>query len=200
MNFPEFSITQRHYNLIINQVQKNYPYESGGFVGGKDYTITAVHPVFNQDYSNKTDIFAMSSVDIERAHLFFAKHGLTYYGSYHSHPKGAAIPSQQDLTHIQKYLFIISLRDFHNPDFAAYQVIGHQRARRVPLNVVSDTAFSVKNIRESQANNPALNVRHADFNDPDLLNQHIDNVFNRNPTYQKDARRNDDSGEFSTLA
>ena len=66
----QFSITQRHYNIIIEQVQKNYPYESGGFIGGKDGVITAIFPVLNQDISNKTDVFAIYPQDIERAHLF----------------------------------------------------------------------------------------------------------------------------------
>ena len=142
----EFSITQRHYNIIIDQVKKNYPYEAGGFIGGKDFLISAIYPVFNQDISNKTDVFAVYNEDIERAHLFFNKHGLIILGLYHSHPKGAAIPSKQDLTHIQKYLFIISLRNFDRPDFAAHKVTGHQQSERVPLNIVSDQHFSVKDI------------------------------------------------------
>ena len=76
----QFSITQRHYNIIIEQVQKNYPYESGGFVGGKEGTITAIFPVLNQDISNKTDVFAIYPQDIERAHLFFEKHGFRQVG------------------------------------------------------------------------------------------------------------------------
>ena len=90
--------------------------------------------------------FAIFPEDIERAHLFFNKHGLEYYGTYHSHPKGEAIPSKQDLSHIQKYLFIISLKNFDSPDFAAYEVTGVQQAERVPLRILSDKDFSVKDI------------------------------------------------------
>ena len=62
----DFSITQRHYDIIIEQVGKNYPYESGGFIGGKDNLISAIYPVMNQDTSNKTDVFAIYPQDIER--------------------------------------------------------------------------------------------------------------------------------------
>ena len=65
----EFSITQRHYDIIIKQVQQNYPYESGGFIGGKDGLISAIFPVFNQDYSGKTRL--QFPEDIQRAHCFW---------------------------------------------------------------------------------------------------------------------------------
>ena len=199
-----FSITQRHYDIIIDQVKKNYPYESGGFIGGKDFQVTAIYPVLNQDISNKTDVFAIYPQDIERAHLFFEKHGLEYYGTYHSHPKGAAIPSKQDLTHIQKYLFIISLRNFDQPDFAAFKVTGHQQADRVPLNVISDSKFSVKDIHgkgETKTLDGFIVPDHTpDFNDPNTLNQKIDDVFNQSSNYEKQNRLLDDDGDFSTLA
>ena len=199
-----FSITKRHYDIIIEQVQKNYPYESGGFIGGKDLQVTAIFPVMNQDISNKTDVFAIYPQDIERAHLFFEKHGLEYYGTYHSHPKGEAIPSQQDLTHIQKYLFIISLRNFNQPDFAAYKVTGHQQAERVPLTVVSDNDFSVKDIHSKgetkTSDGLVIPSGTPDFNNTSLLNQQLDDVFNKSANYKKETRDFDEGGDFSTLA
>ncbi|MEK9726572.1 MAG: M67 family metallopeptidase [Candidatus Margulisiibacteriota bacterium] len=203
-SLASFSITKRHYDIIIEQVQKNYPYESGGFIGGKDHQVTAIYPVLNQDISNKTDVFAIYPQDIERAHLFFEKHGLEYYGTYHSHPKGAAIPSQQDLTHIQKYLFIISLRNFDQPDFAAFQVTGHQQAERIPLNVVSDSKFSVKDIFSKDKNKTLdgfiIPEGTPDFNNSETLNQKINDVFNQSTQYEKQQRLLDDDGDFSTLA
>jgi len=199
-----FSITERHYKIIIDQVQKNYPYESGGFIGGKDNVISAIYPVMNQDISNKTDVFAIFPQDIERAHLFFNKHGLEYYGTYHSHPKGEAIPSKQDLSHIQKYLFIISLRDFDNPDFAAYEVTGVQKADRVPLRIISDANFSVKDIHgdgsKKTLDGLVIPEGTPDYNNASLLNQQIDNLFNQSSNYQKKKRLLDDDGDFSTLA
>ncbi|MBL6722523.1 MAG: Mov34/MPN/PAD-1 family protein [Candidatus Margulisbacteria bacterium] len=199
----EFSITQRHYEIIIDQVKKNFPYESGGFVGGKNGLISAIYPVYNQDISNKTDIFAVSRDDIERAHLFFNKHALDYYGTYHSHPKGAAIPSKQDLSHIQKYLFIISLASFDQPDFAAFKVTGVQQAKRIPLNVVSNDQFSVKDIhaKTNKATNDGQEKDATpDFNNTDILNEQINNVFSDQATYKRKSQQNNGPGDFSTLA
>ena len=200
----QFSITQRHYNIIIEQVQKNYPYESGGFVGGKEGTITAIFPVLNQDISNKTDVFAIYPQDIERAHLFFEKHGLEYYGTYHSHPKGEAIPSQQDLTHIQKYLFIISLKNFDHPDFAAYKVVGHQKADRIPLNIVKDQDYQVKDIQSSKKNRTPdgfiIPKDIPDYNDNEQLNKQVNRLFEGTSSYERSELFLVDSGDFSTLA
>jgi proteasome lid subunit RPN8/RPN11 len=194
-----FSISKRQYDIIINQVKKNYPYESGGFVGGKDYLISAILPSFNQDISNKTDVFAFYSQDIERAHSFFNKHGLDYYGTYHSHPKGIAYPSQQDLSHVQKYLFIISLKNFDQPDFAAHEIIGHQMSVRVPLNVISDNHFSVKELHSTPITNSASSSQ-LDYNDLDHLSQKIEDVFNQSTSYEKHPQDHGGGGDFSTLA
>jgi len=201
----EFSITERHYSIIIDQVKKNYPYESGGFIGGKDHLISAIYPVFNQDISNKTDVFAVYKEDIERAHLFFNKHGLDYYGTYHSHPKGEAIPSRQDLSHIQTYLFIISLINFDSPDFAAYQVTGAQQAKRVPLHVVSNNQFSVKDIHENKKTNKTVDgfyipTNTPDYNNTDNLNKQINDIFSQQSNYEKNKPLNDENSDFSKLA
>jgi proteasome lid subunit RPN8/RPN11 len=205
----EFSITQRHYDIILEQVKTNFPYESGGFIGGKDHIITAIFPVLNQDNTNQTNVFSIFPQDIERAHLFFDKHGLEYYGTYHSHPKGAAIPSKQDLTHIQRYLFIISLRNFNQPDFAAFKVTGHQRADRIPLYVISNNKFDVKNIHDKSSDEGKkkesrddLNVSNPDlpnYNNASELNDQVNRIFEGEASYKKSSRL-DDTGDFSTLA
>lgn len=129
-------ITKRHYDLVIKQAKDNYPEECGGFLGGLDDTIKAVYPIFNQHLYNKTDTFAITSEDIARAHAFFEKHGLRYFGVYHTHPKATADPSAQDLSHIQRYMFIISLLDLNHPDFAAYVVNG-RAYNRIPLHIIN---------------------------------------------------------------
>jgi proteasome lid subunit RPN8/RPN11 len=131
-----FSITERHYNIIIEQANVNYPKECGGFIGGVGMDIKAIQPVFNQHLYDKTGTFAITSEDVIRAHNFFAKHNLDYMGVYHTHPKASAMPSQQDLSHIQKYMFIISLMHKGKPDFAAYVVDGRNYERR-PLNIIT---------------------------------------------------------------
>ena len=193
-----FNITQRHYDIIINQVIQNLPYESGGFVGGKDHTITAILPVFNQDISNKTNIFSISRDDLERAHLFFQKHGLDYYGTYHSHPKTDPTPSDQDLSHIQKYLFIIGLVNPEQPDFAAYVITGQKSYQRTSLKILPDSKFSVKDLQ----NNTTSSSQIHDTLDTSLQNQQLHNILNETPldqTYKKDFKNNS-TGDFSTLA
>ena len=110
-----FKITKRHYDIIINQGHTNWPQECGGFLGGKDMTISAILPTFNSHLYNKTDTFAITSEDIHRAHAFFEQHGLEYYGVYHTHPKATAEPSDQDLRNIQRYMFIISYLNKKHP-------------------------------------------------------------------------------------
>lgn len=194
-----FKITQRQYDIIIKQVQTNYPFESGGFIGGTDFIIKAILPIFNKDESNKQDVFGLNHDDLNRAYQFFSKHQLDYYGIYHSHPKGPAIPSEQDLKHIQRYLFIISLMNFDTPDFAAYKVTGIQQAKRVPLTIVSNDAVtsSVKTSGlvhfEGRHSGQYLDEATRD------LNQKIHNVFNNSSQYDRYIRQ-DDSGHFSTLA
>lgn len=194
-----FKITQRQYNIIIKQVQKNYPFESGGFIGGKDFIIKAVLPVFNKDGTNKQDVFGLNQDDMNRAHQFFDDHGLDYYGIYHSHPKGPAIPSEQDLAHIQRYLFIISLMHFNHPDFAAYQVTGIQQANRVPLDVISDATFTAVDPKDGTAlkerGRPVMPINQNERE----LNKQVHRII-RNEAVYKQYIRQDDSGHFSTLA
>jgi proteasome lid subunit RPN8/RPN11 len=118
-----FVITDRQYNIIMEQVQSAYPEEAGGFLGGKAGEILGVLPITNKvvDGDAKKE-FGVSGEDIQRAHDFFKKHGLVYLGVYHSHPKGIAYPSDQDLRNFQKHLFIISLIDRYNPEFRAYTI------------------------------------------------------------------------------
>jgi proteasome lid subunit RPN8/RPN11 len=134
-----FKITKRHYDIIIKQAQTNHPQECGGFLGGKDLTISAILPTFNAHLYNKTDTFAVTSEDILRAHEFFDKHGLEYFGIYHTHPKASATPSDQDLRNVQRFMFIISLQNFDFPDFAAYEVNGKEY-KRLPLSVLTKEA------------------------------------------------------------
>ncbi|MBT5856438.1 hypothetical protein HOH87_07400 [bacterium] len=193
----QFQITQRHYDIIIEQARKNYPQECGGFLGGKDMVISAILPTFNAHLYNKTDTFALSSEDMERAHAFFAKHNLEYYGVYHTHPKGEAIPSKQDLVNVQKYLFIISLRDIDNPDFAAYETTGAQQAQRVPLSIVTGNV-EVMDIHGTGTEKQLGGTGNMEI---DTLNTMMNDMINEKLEYPKtDPQKKDGSSDFSTLA
>jgi proteasome lid subunit RPN8/RPN11 len=145
-----FIISERHYKLILDQAKKNLPQESGGFLGGTDRTVKAVLPAFNQHIGNRTDTFGLTSEDIRRAHEFFEHHGLTYFGVYHSHPKGDPYPSQADINTGQHYHFIIGCRNPEKLILAAYEII-HNQPERVPIQLMSDKHVSVVDIRDKAA-------------------------------------------------
>tara|TARA_B100001113_G_scaffold347414_1_gene339799 strand:- start:1162 stop:1764 length:603 start_codon:yes stop_codon:yes gene_type:complete len=131
-----FRITKRHYSIILKQGLDNLPIEAGGFLGGNDGLIKAVHPLLNAYLHNRTNTFSFTSEDVDRAHRFFKKHDLDYYGLYHTHPKGVAYPSDADIKTGQKYHFILSLKDVKKPVFNAFVIINYQ-PKQIPLNVVN---------------------------------------------------------------
>lgn len=145
-----FIFSQRHYNLIIGQAQKNLPRESGGFLGGTDRTVKAVLPAYNQHIGNQTDTFGLTSEDIRRAYAFFEEHGLTYFGVYHSHPNGDPYPSHADIKTGQHYHFIIGCRNPEKPILAAYEIINNI-PELVPIQLISDDHVSVVDIQGKQS-------------------------------------------------
>lgn len=206
-----FKITKRHYDIIIQQAKANYPQECGGFLGGKELTISAILPTFNQHLYNKTDTFGITSEDIGRAHEFFAKHGLEYFGVYHTHPKAPAEPSHQDLRNIQRYMFIISLLNFEDPDFAAYEVSG-SNYERIPLQLIKE--LEVVDLHSSTSKNssvlPAQSVKSAkpapDALPGDIkleakaLDSMVNDIAHGRVQYPKLRPRKKGSSDFSTLA
>ena len=145
----ELRITERQYQIIVRQAIENLPRESGGFLGGNDDMVKGILPVFNKTIGDSTKTFTLESDDFLRARTFFEKHNLEYYGVYHSHPKGVAEPSDQDLKHYQRYLFIISLINPHDPVFAAYETHG-RNVIRVPIKIVDNNGVTVLDLKASQ--------------------------------------------------
>ena len=191
-----FTITQRHYEMIIRQTLENQPQESGGFLGGKDFTIKAVMPVYNQHLYNKTDTFAITQDDVLRAHDFFAKHGLDYYGVYHSHPKGIAEPSQQDLSTNNRYHFIVGLRNPQNPEFNAFQAFGY-RAQQIPIRIIDNKGITVLELHGGQKKENSNDLHH----EMGRLSNMIDDIKKDRAIYPKLSPSNPfDSSNFNTLA
>jgi len=146
MTNPDFFVfTQRHYDIIVKQAVDNLPQESGGFLGGKDNVVMGILPAHNQYLYNRTDTFAVTAEDMQRAFDFFAKNGLSYFGLYHSHPKGIAYPSPEDIKTGQRYHFIISLRNPKAPVLAAFEIIDRQ-PHQIPIRIESDSKYSVKDL------------------------------------------------------
>ena len=167
-----FKITRHQYDLILRHVESCYPQEAGGILGGRDDLIMGVLPIPNQFLYDRTQTFALTGDDIDRAHAFLRKHDLEYLGVYHSHPMGVPYPSEEDLKHNQRYHFIIGLADRYNPEFAAYEMIKGV-PQPVTVQVVSDDGFAVLDLNPqqpklSQAAPPEELVKLAD-----MINQMI---------------------------
>ncbi len=197
-----FRISQRHYDIILKQAVDNLPQESGGFLGGKDRLIQAILPVFNQHMENKTDTYGVTSEDINRAHQFFAKHGLDYYGVYHTHPKGIAYPSKADINTGQKYHFIVGLQNPQNPIFAVYEIKA-LTPYPLPLEVLTNQQFNVLDIHNKSTYEPptpgAPVVKRDPQSEVNLLSNLISNIKQEKPAYEKLSPLKWDS-DFSTLA
>ncbi|MEE8637508.1 MAG: M67 family metallopeptidase, partial [Candidatus Margulisiibacteriota bacterium] len=137
-----FIITERQYKIIMHQAQACYPQESGGFLGGRENTILGVLPIPNKCLYDRTEVFALTDDDIDLAYKFLIKHKLEYLGIYHSHPKGVPYPSEQDLAHHQKYLFIVGLKDRYNPELYAWRVEG-KKVYAEDIKIISDIGVTV---------------------------------------------------------
>jgi proteasome lid subunit RPN8/RPN11 len=208
-----FRITAKHYQTILKQGRDNYPEEVGGFLGGNDGLITGILPLFNKHLYNKTDTFSFTSEDMTRAHEFCAKHGLQYYGLYHTHPKGIAYPSKEDIATGHKYHFILSLREDSNPIFKAF-FIDNRVPFELPFSIVEDKGFFSKDLQQSSPSSkkitkevdPAHNI-HPAFKgkNPDeerhSLNEKIGNMLDRKENaYEKMPPKDVGNSDFSTLA
>jgi proteasome lid subunit RPN8/RPN11 len=191
-----FIITERQYNIIMQQAQACYPQESGGFLGGRGNTILGVLPIPNKHLYDRTETFALADTDIDTAYRFLIKHKLEYLGVYHSHPRGIPYPSEQDLAHHQKYLFIVGLQDRYNPDLYAWRV-ENGKVVQEDIKVVSDYGVTVIDIKTGQ---PKLSEG-SNHNQLDRLAEMIDQMVDgKSPVYPKLDPTKWDAGSFSTLA
>ena len=197
-----FKITQRHYDLILKQGMETLPQECGGFFGGKEGMITAVFPIFNQHLYDRTGTFACTSDDINRAHRFFKKHNVQYYGLYHTHPKGIAYPSQTDINTGQRYHFILSFNDPNHPVFAAF-LIQNRVPIPLPFEIMGNHAFKAIDIhtlsKPESPHNPSIRLLSPQEEAKDLSDK-LDNIRNEKPSYHKLEPRDLLNSEFSTLA
>lgn len=191
-----FTITERQYNIIMQQAQACYPQETGGFLGGRENTILGVLPVPNKFLYNRTEVFALSSEDIDMAYRFLVKHKLEYLGVYHTHPKGTPYPSEQDLAHNQKFLFIIGLENRYNPELYAWRV-ENGRVYSENIKVISDAGITVIDIHTGK---PKLSESVIPVELDRLAEMIDDMIAGKRPIYTKMESRRWDASTFSTLA
>jgi proteasome lid subunit RPN8/RPN11 len=191
-----FIITERQYNIIMQQAQACYPQESGGVLGGRDNTILGVLPIANKFLYDRTETFALSNDDIDTAYRFLEKHNLEFVGIYHSHPKGLPYPSDQDLAHNQKYLFIIGLRDRYNPELYAWRT-ENGKVYGEDIKIMSDFGVSVVDIKTGK---PKLS-ENAPPKELDRLAHMIDDLIaGKKPEYPRLDPTHWDASTFSTFA
>ena len=191
-----FQITEHQYKLIMKQAQACYPQETGGILGGRDNMILGVLPIANKVLNDRTGVFGISAEDIERAYHFLVKYNLEYLGVYHTHPKGIPVPSTQDLSHNQKYLFIIGLQDRYNPELYAWRVESN-KIYPENIKIVSDMGVTLLDIHTGK---PQL-AQSASKDDIDRLANMIEGMIaGKEPEYQKMNPNNWDASTFSTFA
>lgn len=195
-NHKGFKIIQKHYDTLIKQGYDNLPYESGGFLGGKDGVICAIMPTFNKDWDENTDVFALQDGDIQRAYQFFSTHKLNYFGVYHTHPKGVAYPSEADIKTGHKYHFIISYRDKQNPQFNAFRVDNNVPIQ-IPLKIIPNTGFFSKNLKGGEDPEKIIEKKEVEslHNKVQSLIEGEKGIYNKLPP--KEGELNSD---FSTFA
>jgi len=193
----ELIITERQYEIIIRQAIENLPRESGGFLGGSEDMVKGVLPMYNKTAGDSTHTFTLESDDILRAHQFFEKHGLEYYGVYHSHPKGLPEPSDQDLRNIQKLMFIIGLANPEDPILNAFEIYGRNYIR-IPFKIVNNNGITVLDLKANQNKISQTSF----FQEGVKLHQMYTDIINEKIKYQKLAPINpfQKNSEFSTIA
>lgn len=142
-----FTITQRQYELIMRQAQENFPFETGGILCGDNQgIIKGVMPLYNLAEGDQKRQFGITADDISRGFEFAQKHGLLFYGIYHTHPEGAPYPSDEDLKHNQRFLFIISLQNRYNPELAAFSVWPGGKVVQEEIKVINNNGLTVIDI------------------------------------------------------
>jgi len=191
-----FVITQHQYDVIMRHLQESYPYEAGGILAGVNNEIRGVMPILNQDMDNPKKSFGITSRDIERGYIFAKKNGLQFMGVYHSHPRGDAYPSDQDMKNNQKYLFIISLKDRYNPEFRAFGV-ENRVPIPIPIKIIDNRGVTVIDIDTGK---PKMsdNMVEADIK---KLSNLINDIIDQKAKYPKLSPSNKfDPSSFNTLA
>lgn len=191
-----FIITQHQYDLIMQQAQENFPYETGGALcGTEDGVIKGVMPIYNQSQGDQHREFGITPDDIQRSHDFAKKHKLKFFGIYHTHPKGIAYPSDGDLSHNQRFLFIISLCDRYNPEFAAYSILPGRRVTPEEIQIINNNGVTVIDITTGM---PKLGDN-ATVEEMTKLAMLIDSIIDERAKYPRFAPKNQFEAERSSF-
>lgn len=91
----ELTISQNHWQEMLNHVHKHVPLESCGLLAGKNEQVERVIPIRNQAQSPVR--FVMDPYEQLQAFEWIDSHGLELLGIFHSHPTGPETASQTDI-------------------------------------------------------------------------------------------------------
>lgn len=145
------TIIQRHYDLIVKHALESYPYEGGGFIGGRDDVILGIFPVpnFEKWYHKDKIAFMWDEITKTQVETVCYRFNLQMIGLYHSHPNGIALPSTQDFLAHKEYNLKICL-------IAGIEVI--QNKLNVKINAFSFPDPSEENFLKRQFNRETLQI------------------------------------------
>lgn len=105
-------IVRRHFDTIVQQCIDHYPYETGGFIGGKGDLILGIYPVPNLMYffyKDRTQ-YMFDEISHAKAARMFSDYGIDLMGIYHSHPESEEpYMSPGDFMADRAYNFYVSL-------------------------------------------------------------------------------------------
>jgi proteasome lid subunit RPN8/RPN11 len=89
------TIPQEHWDAMRLHVERNFPEEACGLVGGKESVASSIIPVTNELHS--LTAYRMAPEEQLKALLYLEEHDLDLLAIFHSHPSGPVHPSHTDI-------------------------------------------------------------------------------------------------------
>lgn len=130
-----FLLPRRLYQDIVSQALADSPRECCGLLGGRGGKARTCYPLRNQATDPEREYFAAPE-DLFAAMRAMREAGERLVAIYHSHPHGAAQPSQTDLAlafYPEVVYLIVALRP--EVEIGAFRLLD-QTSRRIPLRII----------------------------------------------------------------
>lgn len=131
---PGWPLTSALVEALVAHARACYPREACGLLAGSPGSVSRHYPASN--VAQSAQWFEMDPQEQRTIFADIVKNGWYLLAIYHSHPRRAAIPSQNDLrmaAYPGVLSLIISLADWENPEIRGYW-IGKQHTVEARLN------------------------------------------------------------------